>query len=241
MVIELSFIAALLLVLVAAGIGRLLADYLDQPVILGELLMGVFIGIFVAFPGSEGFAHEPVFRVFEITDVKPLFEIAEIGVLFLLFSIGMDLELERFKNLALPAAEVAVSGVVLPFVLAYLSAIFFGFSGNVAAFVGASSVATSVGISASILQDSGRLRSRMGTVIMGSAVADDVMGILIMTALFGFVTTGSLSVVNLLLLVASTILFFLISSISSSLNKITSPIFYLIFLQFFSFLLEFFF
>ncbi len=211
MILELSFISALLLILFAAAAGRFLSNVIEQPAILGELLVGIILGSFMTFATEGGASHEPLFELFRIAEAGSLFDIADIGVLFLLFSIGLELELERFKNIAVPAAEVAVTGVVLPFLLAYFTAIYFGFPMTVAMFIGASSVATSVGISASILQESGKLRTRVGTLIMGSAVADDVMGILIMTALFGFATTGSLSLFRIGLLVLGTLVFFALS------------------------------
>lgn len=194
--IELEFIPALLVILLAAGVGRLLSRKIRQPAILGELILGMIIGSFIIIaPAAQ----------------NPISDVAEIGILLLLFSIGMDLDLEKFKKLAVPASEVAAGGVILPFILGYLIAVFYGFSVEVALFVGAALVATSVGISASILRESGKLRTKVGTLIMGSAVVDDVVGIIMMTVLFGVATTGTLPVLDTLLLILFAILFFVIS------------------------------
>lgn len=194
--IELEFIPALLVILLAAGVGRLLSRKIRQPAILGELILGMIIGSFIIIaPAAQ----------------NPISDVAEIGILLLLFSIGMDLDLEKFKKLAVPASEVAAGGVILPFILGYLIAVFYGFSVEVALFVGAALVATSVGISASILRESGKLRTKVGTLIMGSAVVDDVVGIIMMTVLFGVATTGTLPVLDTLLLILFAVLFFVIS------------------------------
>ncbi|MBS3815924.1 MAG: cation:proton antiporter, partial [Hadesarchaea archaeon] len=164
--VELTFIPALLVILLAAVIGRLLSMKLRQPEILGEIILGMIIGNFVVLaPGAK----------------TPISEVAEIGVLLLLFLIGLDLDLERFKEMVLPASGVAFGGIVLPFIFGYFAALFFGFSVLESLFIGASLVATSVGVSASILHESGKLRSKVGTLIMDSAVADDVIAIIIMT------------------------------------------------------------
>lgn len=210
MPIELPLLPMLLIILLAAGVGRLFSKWFGQSVILGELVFGAILGSFVAFSFEGGISHEPLFSVIEISDPETVFHLADIGILFLLFSIGLDLDLERFKELALPAGEVAVSGVILPFALGYGVAILFGFSPLVGSFLGASLVATSVGISASLLREAGELQTRLGTLIMGSAVADDVLGIIIMSVLFSFATTGSLPLIHTVLLVVLAVLFFVI-------------------------------
>ncbi|MBS3815043.1 MAG: cation:proton antiporter, partial [Hadesarchaea archaeon] len=160
------------------------------------IILGMIIGNFVVLaPGAK----------------TPISEVAEIGVLLLLFLIGLDLDLERFKEMVLPASGVAFGGVVLPFIFGYFAAIFFGFSVLESLFIGASLVATSVGVSASILHESGKLRSKVGTLIMDSAVADDVIAIIIMTVILSFATTGLLQITEIFILGLSSILFFVIS------------------------------
>lgn len=193
MLIEISFIPALLVILLVAAVGRLISLKTNQPEILGELVLGIIIGTFITFtPAAKG----------------PVSELAEIGVLILLFSVGLDLELDRFKEMSIPASGAAFGGVVLPFVLGYFGGIFYGIPKEIALFVGASLVATSVGISASILHDSGKLNTRLGTLILDSAVIDDVIGILVLTVLLGFATTGHLPLADLFFLVAFSVLFF---------------------------------
>lgn len=131
-------------------------------------------------------------------------------MLLLLFSIGLDLDIDQFKESAKPGTIVATGGVILPFLLGYFTASLFGYSNIVSFFIGASLVATSVGISAAILQESGKLKTKIGTTIIDSAVIDDLSGILIMTVLFGIATTGSLPLVDTIYLIFVSILFFAI-------------------------------
>lgn len=194
--VELTFLEAILVILFAAGIGILLSTKINQPKIFGELILGMIIGYFVTLAPSAQ---------------SPVSDMAEIGILLLLFSIGLDLDLDKFKETAKPASGVAAGGIVLPFILGYLAGILFGFPHIVALFIGASLVATSVSISASILQETGKLRTRVGTLIIDSAVADDVVGVIMMTVLFGVAVVGGLQLMNLLFLIVSTILFFVLS------------------------------
>lgn len=122
MTIELWFIPALLAILLAAVSGRFLSEKIKQPAVLGEIVLGMVLGSFIVI--------KPAAR-------DPIEGMAEIGILILLFSIGLDLDLKRFKKMVVPASEVAVGGVVLPYILGYLVAIFFGFSVSAALFVGA--------------------------------------------------------------------------------------------------------
>lgn len=196
MTIELTFIPAILLILLAAGMGRLLSLKINQPEILGELLLGMVLGTFVVLsPSAQG----------------PVFDVAKIGILLLLFLTGMDLDFEKFKETMVPASGAAVGGIVLPFVLGFLASIHFGFSISVALFVGASLVATSVGISASILHEIGKLNTDTGTLIIDSAVADDILGVILMTVLFSFSTTGTFDIWSFILLVLFSILFLVVS------------------------------
>jgi len=196
MALELTFVPALLVILIAAGLGRLLSKGLRQPVVFGELFLGIILGnlIILAEPAQA-----------------PVSDIASIGILLLLFSTGLGLNFEEFKRLEIASSSVAALGVVLPFILGYLVTIYFGFSYIVALFVGVALVATSIGVGASILTEFRMLRTRIGTLIMGAAVIDDVIGVVMMSVLIGFVATGSVPLQEMFLIVFLTILFFAVS------------------------------
>lgn len=196
MIITLNFIQALLLILLAAVGGRLLSLKLNQPEILGELILGIIIGnIIILAPEAQ----------------PPIETVARIGILLLLFLTGLDLDFERFKESALPAAGVATGGIILPFALGYLIGVSFGFDIIKSLFIGVSLVATSAGISASILHDTGKLQTDLGSLIIDSAIYDDVVAIIMMTALFGLVTEGTIQIKNTLSLIIFSILFFVLS------------------------------
>lgn len=196
MTIELTFIPALLLILLLAGAGRLLSLKLNQPEILGELILGMLLGAFVVLAPN---AQEPVY------------DVAKIGILLLLFLTGMDLDFQKFKETMLPASGVAIGGIIVPFALGVAAGLCFGFSKSVSLFVGASLVATSVGISASILHEAGKLNTDTGALIIDSAVLDDVIGVMMMTVLFSSSTTGAVKLWDIIFMASLSILFFILS------------------------------
>ncbi len=196
MLITLTFIPALLLILLAAAGGRLLSLKLNQPEILGELILGIILGnIILLAPNAQ----------------KPVADVAKIGILLLLFLTGLDLDFERFKKSALPASGVAFGGVTLPFALGFFLGTSFGASTLESLFIGVSLVATSVGLSASILQDTGKLQTELGALIIDSAIIDDVIGIIMMTAIFGLASPGGFKIASTLYLIIFSILFFVLS------------------------------
>ena len=190
MAVELTFVPALLVILIAAGLGRMLSRGIRQPAIFGELILGMILGSIII-----------------LADPEPISQIANIGILLLLFSTGIGLNFQELKRLEIASSIVAVSGAILPFVLGYFAAIFFGFSHLIALFVGTSLVATSVGVKASILTELRMLRTRIGTLIMGAAVIDDVIGVAMMSVLISVVATGAVVVSEIFLLAIFTILF----------------------------------
>ncbi|MEA1905120.1 MAG: cation:proton antiporter, partial [Candidatus Hadarchaeota archaeon] len=202
MTIELTFIPALLIILFAAGLGRLLSKGVRQPMILGEVILGIVLGSFIGFADPE--------TVVNIVDPEPILAIASIGILLLLFSTGLGINFEEFKRLEVSSSIVAGSGVILPFILGYLTTIFFFHDHLIALFVGVALVATSVGVGASILTELRMLRTRIGTLIMGAAVMDDIIGVLMMS-LVGIAVVGAVTVTDVVLLVIFTVLFFLLS------------------------------
>lgn len=174
------FIKDILIVLIAAGIGRIISRSVGQPVILGEILMGMLIG-------NLG--------IVDLTGI--LTDLADIGVLILLFSAGFSMSMVRFKRLGRASILVAIMGVLVPFALGFFSASFFGFSLLPSLFVGGALVATSVSLQTAILRDLRMLRSEIGTLIIGSAVADDVLGIIILAVLGGLAVATSALLMNL--------------------------------------------
>jgi Kef-type K+ transport system membrane component KefB len=165
-------LAGLLFVMLGAAklMGRL-AQWLGQPAVLGEMLAGVLVGKSV------------LGLVDPSTEVLHL--MGELGVLILLLTIGLETDLATLLKAGPTASFVAVAGVVLPFAMGYGLALMLGLSNVVAIFVGAALTATSVGITARVLGDLGRLQDPEGQVILGAAVLDDVIGLVILTVVAG--------------------------------------------------------
>src|SRR6185503_9321973 len=157
-----------------------IAQRLGQPSVLGELLAGVLLGGSVLGVID---ANNPV-----------LHAMAEIGVMVLLFETGLHTELRSLLSVGSVATTVGLAGVVMPFAAGYLSALAFGVAPVPALVCGAALCATSVGISARVLSDLGRLETLEGRVVLGAAVLDDIVGLVILSIVAAIVggTTVSL-------------------------------------------------
>jgi Kef-type K+ transport system membrane component KefB len=182
--------AQLSVILIAAKIGAELCErYLRQPAVLGELIAGVFLSPFLFgshIPFFEGGAlfPQPASGV-GIPIPAPLFAVAQIAAVILLFLAGLETDLKQFLRYALAATLIAFGGVALPFLAgAYLTVVFglaHHFYDPNALFVGSILTATSVGITARVLGDIGKLDTPEGVTILGAAVVDDVFGILVLS------------------------------------------------------------
>ncbi|MDQ4122183.1 MAG: cation:proton antiporter [Acidobacteriota bacterium] len=160
----------LLTMLVAAKFLAEIFERLKQPAVVGEILAGVLIG-----PSLLNWVQPS-----EITAT-----LAEIGVIFLLFTVGLETKPQAILRVGARALLVAVLGVIVPFIAGYL--ILYAWGGNTieAMFVGAAMVATSVGITARVLRDLGLLDAPTARIIMGAAVIDDILGLLILSVVSG--------------------------------------------------------
>jgi len=146
------------------------------PPILGELLVGVGLG-----PGAANLLHWRVFGGGEATGALML--LAQIGAYLLMFIAGVETDIDRMKEASVPAFVVALSGVIWPFFLGAGVGHMLGLSWKTACFMGGALTATSVSISARTLMDAGRMASSEGTIILGAAVIDDVMGLFVLALL----------------------------------------------------------
>ena len=171
---------ALVLVLVGARLGSALSERLGQPPVLGELLAGVVIGNLglMGWHGLDG-----------LRDLAGLELLAQIGVLFLLFEVGLSTEIGQMLAVGGSSLLVATLGVIAPIGLGFLvsRAFFPAHASLIHWYVGATLCATSVGITARVLADLGRTRSREGRIILGAAVIDDVQGLLVLAVIKGII------------------------------------------------------
>lgn len=188
------FIAVLLIAAKMSG----MVERLGQPAVLGELLMGVLLGNLALL----GIA------IFEPIKLDPVIVfLAELGVVILLFQIGLESNIKDMTKVGWPAVAVAIAGVVLPFVLgAYLVGPFLmpGLDPNTYLFLGAALTATSVGITARVFKDLGKLKIKESQIVLGAAVIDDVLGLIILAVVSAIVVAGSVTagVVGIIILKA---------------------------------------
>jgi Na+:H+ antiporter len=170
----LAFAAALL----GAKVLGNLSERIGQPAVLGELLAGILLGpsVLGLVPLSEG-----------------IFLLAEIGVVLLLFEVGLETDLDELLRVGAPALVVALAGMALPFAGGYAVTAALGYESLTAIFVGAALTATSIGITARVLSELGALKTREGQIILGAAVVDDVLGLVVLT-IVGKMAEGSVHV-----------------------------------------------
>ncbi|MFZ5365363.1 MAG: cation:proton antiporter [Patescibacteria group bacterium] len=188
------------IILVAAKLSSLVERF-GQPSVLGELVIGVVLGNLVLL-GINFF--EPLKMNETITFL------AELGVVILLFQIGLESNIKEMKRVGVKAFIVACVGVVAPFVLGtYVVGpmLLPGLSSNAYLFLGAALTATSVGITARVFQDLGKLKIPEAQIILGAAVIDDVLGLIILAVVSAIVTIGAVSIGAISIIVAKAILF----------------------------------
>lgn len=164
-----QLLVALLAIFAAAKIFGELAERIGQPAVLGEMVGGIVIGV----SGLHLIdAHNPVIHL-----------LSELGVLLLLFLIGLETDIRRLLSVGGAAGAVALAGVILPFAGGYGVGAWLGLPTTVSVFLGAALTATSVGITARVLSDLGHLKSDESQVILGAAVVDDILGLVLLTVI----------------------------------------------------------
>ena len=173
-----AFLLAFASALLGAKIFGELAERIGQPSVLGELLAGVILGpsVLGLVPLSQG-----------------IFLLAEIGVVLLLFEVGLETDLDELLRVGGPALAVALAGMVLPFAGGYALTRALGYPTITAIFVGAALTATSIGITARVLSELSALKTPEGQIILGAAVIDDVLGLVILAIVSKLAQTGTLS------------------------------------------------
>lgn len=184
----LQLLLLLILIVIASKMAGVLAARIGQPAVFGEILAGLVLGPTVAnVLGWPMFAHE-VEGGEGTPGLLPLIrDLADIGVLLLMFVAGLETDLEEMRRVGKVAFWAAFGGVVLPMAGGAATAVAFGlplFWQGI--FVGAILTATSVSISAQTLLELGALRTREGSTILGAAVIDDVMGIIVLSLVVAF-------------------------------------------------------
>ncbi|OXS59904.1 sodium:proton antiporter [Cohnella sp. CIP 111063] len=171
-----QFIFELMLIILFTKLAGDLSVRLGQPAVLGKLIAGIALG-----PAVLGWVAQGGF----IEDA------AEIGVLLLMFIAGLETDLDQMKRNWQSAFAVAVAGIILPFAGGYGTGIAFGLSDSFSLFLGVVLSATSVSISVQVLKDMNKLNSREGTTILGAAVLDDVLVVILLAVMMSALGTGA--------------------------------------------------
>src|SRR5688572_8616711 len=202
--LEPTVLIGVAVMLVVAKLAGELFERLKQPGVLGELTAGILIGNLILF----GFAGAEPLK----TDAT-IAALAELGVIILLFEVGLESDLKEMVEVGWSSLLVAVVGVVAPFFLGWAVSAYFnpGEPQLVHVFIGATLCATSVGITARVFKDLGKLATREARIILGAAVLDDVLGLLILAVVAGAIraaaTGGVLSMLDVGLIALKSIAF----------------------------------
>jgi Kef-type K+ transport system membrane component KefB len=179
-----TILGGLAIILAAAKLGGDLATRARQPAVLGELVAGVLLGNLglIGITGLQGLATNPTLEA-----------LAQVGVIILLFEVGLESTVRDMLKVGATALLVATLGVIAPFALGWwVGALLLPGDGPYAhAFLGATLTATSVGITARVLRDLGKGATPEARVILGAAVVDDVFGLVILAVLSGLITAAN--------------------------------------------------
>jgi len=196
---------ALVIILLAAKLGGHFTERIGQPAVLGELIVGVILGNLYLL----GFFYFEPLKGHEAVHVM-----AEIGVILLLFEVGLESSISDMMKVGWSSLLVALLGIVTPFFLGWgVSAwLLPDHSIYVHLFIGATLTATSVGITARVLKDMGRLQDKESRIILGAAVIDDVLGLVILAVVSGVIVAvdrggSGVSTLSVLWIVAKAFLF----------------------------------
>ncbi|MSW84377.1 MAG: cation:proton antiporter [Actinobacteria bacterium] len=183
---------ALFGVLLAAKLGDELFKRIGQPTLIGEILAGIVIG-----PSVLGL----------VDPGETLQVFAELGVVFLLFWVGLETRLSDIREVGGVATRVGVLGMLIPLIAGFGAAKAFGDSFETSLFVGASLVATSVGITSAVLIGLGALKTRVARTILGAAVIDDILAMVFLAIATGIATEGNVDVTSIVVVIAIAVAF----------------------------------
>lgn len=185
-----TFLLELFAIFVWAKVFGELFEQLSLPAVLGEILAGVILG-----PHATSL----------VVPSETIRSIAEVGAIFLLFTVGLETSPKDLIRVGPRALNVAVAGIVVPFLLGFAYLHWRGQPNHEAVFVGAAMVATSVGITARVLSDMHVLHAPVSRIILGAAVFDDILGMVLLTVVIGLATSGSVAWLHIGVVIAESI------------------------------------
>ncbi len=201
-----SFFLQLLAILLMARLLAEVAVRLQLPSVIGELLAGVILG-----PSLLGWLQP--------NEVLKL--LAEIGIILLLFEVGLETDIRRLANSGQKSLVVAIGGFFVPFILGYwLSSSVFELPVLVSLFIGGTLTATSIGITVRVLADLGRQHSPEGQIVLGAAVLDDILGVVLLALLYEFSIGGGINLLNIGKVVLFIATFFVLAPLAAKLISV---------------------
>lgn len=183
---------ALGVIILAARVGGSLARHFNQPRVLGELIVGVILG-----PTLIDLLHTSMFGLEQAHLEETVSELAELGVLLLMFKVGLDVHINELLKVGLVGVIAGVIGALLPVAITAPVVLAAGYSLEAALFAGVTLAATSVSISAQVLLELNLLQTRLGSALLATALIDDVVAILMVSLVIAFVDAGSVTAVSL--------------------------------------------
>jgi Kef-type K+ transport system membrane component KefB len=198
-----QFLLILLIILLAARVFAELANRLHLPPVIGELVAGVVLG-----PSLLGW----------IEPVEPIKLMAEIGIILLLFKVGLGTDVKRLAKTGLQSVVVALVGFGAPFLLGFSVGYWvFGIPLLVSLFIGGTLTATSIGITVRVLADFGHLNTSEGQTILGAAVLDDILGVVLLALLYEFSIGGGTNLNNVAKVILFVGTFFVLAPVAAKL------------------------
>jgi Kef-type K+ transport system membrane component KefB len=201
-----DFFLSLLIVLLTARIFAELATRLQAPSVIGELFAGVVLG-----PSLLGW----------IAPSEAIRLMAGIGIILLLFEVGLETDVKRLVSTGVESIIVALAGFILPFVFGFgLAYAVFDLPLLVSLFIGGTLTATSIGITVRVLGDLRRQHSKEGQIVLGAAVLDDVMGVILLALLYEFSIGGGISLANTGKVLVFVVAFFVLAPVAAKLMSL---------------------
>ncbi|PIN85568.1 MAG: hypothetical protein COV47_01520 [Candidatus Diapherotrites archaeon CG11_big_fil_rev_8_21_14_0_20_37_9] len=183
----------LIVILFAAKLTGMIFSHFKQSKVLGELLAGLLLG-------------PSLLNVLNLHS-EPIIFLAELGVIMLLFEVGLESKFDELMKSGFSALMVAIIGVAIPVLLALPYLFSIGLDFNVAFFIGATLTATSVGLTMRVLAEMNKIQSLEGKIILGAAVIDDILGLIVLSILTDMVNTGSIEPFNIAKIIGLSVLF----------------------------------
>jgi len=175
----------LFMIIVLVEVAKMICNRVKVPTVIGEIMVGIVIANTFLYDFINLGSDTEVFEVLK-----------ELGVIFLLFTVGLETPFSTIRKVGKTAIMVAVFGVILPFIVGYGLMVSLGYGVVEALFVGAAMVATSVGITARVIKDMNLMQAIESRVIIGAAVIDDILGMIVLAVVVGIASGGALDIVQ---------------------------------------------